>query len=107
VLELGEAEYMVRTTGYLKSIDDFNQVVIAAQRRAGAALRRRQRAPGTGDRRGVAELNGQGEVAGGIIIMRSGKNALSTINAVKAKLAEVQKACPQAWRLFRSTIVRS
>ncbi|STV71222.1 Cobalt-zinc-cadmium resistance protein CzcA, Cation efflux system protein CusA [Klebsiella michiganensis] len=42
-------------------------------------------------RRGVAELNGQGEVAGGIIIMRSGKNALSTINAVKAKLAEVQK----------------
>lgn len=108
VLELGEAEYMVRTTGYLKSIDDFNQVVIAA--RSGvpvllsdvASVRR-----GPAIRRGVAELNGQGEVAGGIIIMRSGKNALSTINAVKAKLAEVQKACPQAWRLFRSTIVRS
>lgn len=95
VLELGEAEYMVRTTGYLKSIDDFNQVVIAA--RSGvpvllsdvASVRR-----GPAIRRGVAELNGQGEVAGGIIIMRSGKNALSTINAVKAKLAEVQKSLP-------------
>ena len=95
VLELGEAEYMVRTTGYLKSIDDFNQVVIAA--RGGvpvllsdvASVRR-----GPAIRRGVAELNGEGEVAGGIIIMRSGKNALTTINAVKAKLAEVQKSLP-------------
>lgn len=95
VLELGEAEYMVRTTGYLKSIDDFNHVVIAA--RSGvpvllsdvASVRR-----GPAIRRGVAELNGQGEVAGGIIIMRSGKNALSTINAVKAKLAEVQQSLP-------------
>ncbi|MFV9274568.1 efflux RND transporter permease subunit [Klebsiella oxytoca] len=95
VLELGEAEYMVRTTGYLKSIDDFKQVVIAA--RGGvpvllsdvASVRR-----GPAIRRGVAELNGEGEVAGGIIIMRSGKNALTTINAVKAKLAEVQKSLP-------------
>ncbi|VUS28881.1 efflux RND transporter permease subunit [Klebsiella pasteurii] len=95
VLELGEAEYMVRTTGYLKSIDDFNQVVIAA--RGGvpvllsdvASVRR-----GPAIRRGVAELNGEGEVAGGIIIMRSDKNALTTINAVKAKLAEVQKSLP-------------
>lgn len=95
VLELGEAEYMVRTTGYLKSIDDFNQVVIAA--RGGvpvllsdvASVRR-----GPAIRRGVAELNGEGEVAGGIIIMRSGKNALITIDAVKAKLAEVQKSLP-------------
>lgn len=95
VLELGEAEYMVHTTGYLKSIDDFKQVVIAA--RGGvpvllsdvASVRR-----GPAIRRGVAELNGEGEVAGGIIIMRSGKNALTTINAVKAKLAEVQKSLP-------------
>lgn len=95
VLELGEAEYMVRTTGYLKSIDDFNQVVIAE--RGGvpvllsdvASVRR-----GPAIRRGVAELNGEGEVAGGIIIMRSGKNALITIDAVKAKLAEVQKSLP-------------
>ena len=95
VLELGEAEYMVRTTGYLKSIDDFNQVVIAE--RGGvpvllsdvASVRR-----GPAIRRGVAELNGEGEVAGGIIIMRSGKNALTIIDAVKAKLAEVQKSLP-------------
>lgn len=95
VLELGEAEYMVRTTGYLKSIDDFKQVVIAARDGVPlllsdvASVRR-----GPAIRRGVAELNGEGEVAGGIIIMRSGKNALTTINAVKAKLAEVQKSLP-------------
>lgn len=95
VLELGEAEYMVRTTGYLKSIDDFNQVVIASRNGVPvllsdvATVRR-----GPAIRRGVAELNGEGEVAGGIIIMRSGKNALTTINAVKAKLAEVQKSLP-------------
>lgn len=95
VLELGEAEYMVRTTGYLKSIDDFKQVVIAAHDGVPvllsdvASVRR-----GPAIRRGVAELNGEGEVAGGIIIMRSGKNALTTINAVKAKLAEVQKSLP-------------
>ena len=95
VLELGEAEYMVRTTGYLKSIDDFNQVVIASRNGVPvllsdvASVRR-----GPAIRRGVAELNGEGEVAGGIIIMRSGKNALTTINAVKAKLAEVKKSLP-------------
>ncbi|EPT7314881.1 efflux RND transporter permease subunit [Klebsiella oxytoca] len=95
VLELGEAEYMVRTTGYLKSIDDFKQVVIAARDGVPvllsdvASVRR-----GPAIRRGVAELNGEGEVAGGIIIMRSGKNALTTINAVKAKLSEVQKSLP-------------
>ncbi|MBA7933707.1 efflux RND transporter permease subunit [Klebsiella sp. RHBSTW-00215] len=95
VLELGEAEYMIRTTGYLKSIDDFNQVVIASRNGVPvllsdvASVRR-----GPAIRRGVAELNGEGEVAGGIIIMRSGKNALTTINAVKAKLAEVKKSLP-------------
>ncbi|MEN0617102.1 efflux RND transporter permease subunit [Klebsiella indica] len=95
VLEMGEAEYMVRTTGYLKSIDDFNQVVIASRNGVPvllsdvASVRR-----GPAIRRGVAELNGEGEVAGGIIIMRSGKNALTTINAVKAKLAEVKKSLP-------------
>lgn len=95
VLELGEAEYMVRTTGYLKSSDDFNQVVIASRNGVPvllsdvASVRR-----GPAIRRGVAELNGEGEVAGGIIIMRSGKNALTTINAVKAKLAEVKKSLP-------------
>ncbi|MEM0650411.1 efflux RND transporter permease subunit [Klebsiella huaxiensis] len=95
VLELGEAEYMVRTTGYLKSIDDFNQVVIASRNGVPVLLSDVASARrGPAIRRGVAELNGEGEVAGGIIIMRSGKNALTTINAVKAKLAEVKKSLP-------------
>lgn len=96
VLEMGEAEYMVRTSGYLQSLEAFRNVVIA--NRGGvpvllgdiATVRR-----GPEIRRGVAELNGEGEVAGGIIIMRSGKNAMTTINAVKARLAEVKKSLPQ------------
>ena len=95
VVEMGEAEYMVRTSGYLKSLADFDNIVIAS--RGGipvmlsdiATVRR-----GPEIRRGIAELNGEGEVAGGVIIMRSGKNALTTINAVKARLAEIKKSLP-------------
>lgn len=96
VLEMGEAEYMVRTSGYLQNLAAFRNVVIA--NRGGvpvllgdiATLRR-----GPEIRRGVAELNGEGEVAGGITIMRSGKNAMTTINAVKARLEEVKKSLPR------------
>lgn len=94
VLELGEAEYMVRTSGYLQSLDDFRNVVIA--NRNGVPVMLSDVATlrlGPEMRRGVAELNGEGEVAGGIIVMRSGKNALETINAVKDKLQELQKVC--------------
>ena len=92
VLELAEAEYMVRASGYLKSLDDFRNIPLATTD-AGVAVRlgdvaRVQVGPEL--RRGVAELNGQGEVAGGVIIMRWGKNALETIKAVKAKLAELK-----------------
>ena len=96
VIELGEAEYMVRATGYLKTIDDFRAVPLKV---AGAGV------PVTlGDvasvqigpemRRGVAELNGDGEVAGGVVILRSGKNARDAIVSVKAKLAELKKSLP-------------
>jgi Cu(I)/Ag(I) efflux system membrane protein CusA/SilA len=96
VLELGEAEYMVRASGYLKTIDDFRAVPLKV---AGAGV------PVTlGDvatvqigpemRRGVAELNGDGEVAGGVVILRSGKNARDAIVAVKAKLAELKISLP-------------
>ncbi len=96
VLELGEAEYMVRASGYLKTIDDFRAVPLKV---AGAGV------PVTlGDvatvqigpemRRGVAELNGDGEVAGGVVILRSGKNARDAIVAVKAKLAELKRSLP-------------
>ncbi|NIG74623.1 efflux RND transporter permease subunit [Klebsiella sp. Ap-873] len=95
VLEMGEAEYMVRTSGYLKNLDDFKQVVITS--RDGVPVLLSDVASvrlGPEIRRGVAEFNGEGEVAGGIIVMRYGKNALETINAVKAKLAQLQKSLP-------------
>lgn len=96
VIEMGEAEYMVRTTGYLKGLDDFRQVVIASREGVPVLLSDVATVQiGPEIRRGVAELNGEGEVAGGIIVMRYGKNALDTLHAVKAKLAEVQKTLPK------------
>lgn len=95
VIEMGEAEYMVRTAGYLKNLDDFKQVVITS--REGVPVLLSDVASvrlGPEIRRGVAEFNGEGEVAGGIIVMRYGKNALETINAVKQKLAQLQKSLP-------------
>lgn len=95
VLEMGEAEYMVRTSGYLKSLDDFKQVVIVS--RDGVPVLLSDVASvrlGPEIRRGVAEFNGEGEVAGGIIVMRYGKNALETINAIKDKLTQLQKSLP-------------
>ncbi|MFV8951927.1 efflux RND transporter permease subunit [Serratia fonticola] len=95
LLEMGEAEYMVRTSGYLKKLADFNNVVITA--RDGVPILLSQVAElreGPEIRRGVAELNGEGEVAGGIVVMRYGKNALETINALKAKLQQLQHTLP-------------
>jgi Cu(I)/Ag(I) efflux system membrane protein CusA/SilA len=96
VLEIAEAEYMVRASGYLKTLDDFRNIPLATND-AGVAVRLGDVAQvqiGPELRRGVAELNGEGEVAGGVIIMRSGKNALGTIKAVKAKLAELKTSLP-------------
>ena len=96
VLELGEAEYMVRASGYLKTLDDFRAIPLMTNE-AGIAVRlgdvaRMQIGPEM--RRGITELNGEGEVAGGVIIMRSGKNALATINAVKAKIETLKSGLP-------------
>ncbi|NNM70075.1 MAG: efflux RND transporter permease subunit [Gallionella sp.] len=96
VLELGEAEYMVRASGYLKSLDDFRKIPLTTTA-AGVSVRLGDVARiqiGPEMRRGVAELNGEGEVAGGVIVMRSGKNALETIEAVKAKLAALKASLP-------------
>lgn len=96
VLELGEAEYMVRASGYLKTLDDFRQIPLNVSS-AGIPVRLGDVATiqlGPEMRRGIAELNGQGEVAGGVIVMRSGKNALETIDAVKAKLAALKPSLP-------------
>jgi Cu(I)/Ag(I) efflux system membrane protein CusA/SilA len=96
VLELGEAEYMVRASGYLQSLEDFRKIPLTTTD-AGVSVRlgdvaRVQLGPEM--RRGIADLNGEGEVAGGVIVMRSGKNALETIDAVKAKLAKLKASLP-------------
>ncbi|MDQ2942864.1 MAG: CusA/CzcA family heavy metal efflux RND transporter, partial [Candidatus Dormibacteraeota bacterium] len=96
VLELGEAEYMVRASGYLQSLDDFRKIPLSTTD-AGISVRLGDVARiqvGPEMRRGIAELNGEGEVAGGIIVMRSGKNALETIDAVKAKLEKLKVSLP-------------
>ncbi|QUD90995.1 efflux RND transporter permease subunit [Phenylobacterium montanum] len=96
VLELAEAEYMVRASGYLKTLDDFRAIPLKTAA-GGVPVRLGDVATiqiGPEMRRGVAELNGQGEVAGGVVILRSGKNARETIAAVKVKLAELKKSLP-------------
>lgn len=96
VLELGEAEYMVRASGYLQSLDDFRKIPLMTTD-TGVSVRLGDVARvqvGPEMRRGIAELNGEGEVAGGVIIMRSGKNALETIDAVKLKLEKLKLGLP-------------
>ncbi len=96
VLELAEAEYMVRASGYLKSLEDFRSIPLATTD-AGVPVRLGDVAHvqvGPEMRRGITDLNGEGEVAGGVIIMRSGKNALETINAVKTRLAQLKASLP-------------
>ena len=112
VLELSEAEYMVRASGYLKTLDDFRKIPVFTSE-AGVPVRlsdvaRVQVGPET--RRGIAELDGEGETVGGIIVMRSGKNALETIDAVKAKLASLAAGLPEGVAIVpaydRSTLIR-
>ena len=96
VLELAEAEYMVRASGYLKTLDDFRRIPLATTV-TGVPVRVGDVATvqiGPEMRRGITDLDGEGEVAGGVIIMRSGKNALETINAVKAKLTQLKASLP-------------
>lgn len=96
VIEQGEAELMVRSEGYLRSRADFESVPITTNA-AGVPVLLREVATvrrGPSFRRGIAELDGQGEVAGGIVVLRSGKNAKAAIVAVKAKLAELRRSLP-------------
>jgi Cu(I)/Ag(I) efflux system membrane protein CusA/SilA len=97
VLELGEAEYAVRATGYLKNLDDFRNVPVGLGPGGTPILlgdvARIQIGPEI--RRGISELDGKGEVVGGVIVMRAGKNALETIDGVKAKIASLQQGLPK------------
>ena len=96
VLELAEREYMIRGLGYLQTLEDIESVVVSATdhgtpvRVADVATVRL--APNV--RRGVADLDGRGDVVGGIVVMRFGENALATIDRVKAKLASIESSLP-------------
>jgi copper/silver efflux system protein len=97
MMELAEREFMIRGLGYLTSIEDIENVVVGATA-GGTPIRvadvaRVEMAPDV--RRGVAELDGRGEVVGGIVVMRYGENAMATIDRVKAKLAEIQPGLPE------------
>jgi len=94
-VELSEFEFMVRGRGYLKSIADIENIVLKSER--GAPLRLADVARvelGPDERRGITELNGEGEVASGIILQRFGANALSVIDRAKARLAEIAGSLP-------------
>ncbi|MEZ5292044.1 MAG: CusA/CzcA family heavy metal efflux RND transporter [Vicinamibacterales bacterium] len=101
LLELAGREYMVRGRGYLSSLDDIAAVSLGATPR-GTPVRVGDVADvqlGPDLRRGVAELDGKGEVVGGIVVMRFGENALRVIDRVKARLAEIAPALPAGVRL--------
>ncbi len=97
VVEMAEAEYVVRATGYLKTLDDFRAVPVRSAA-GGIAVTVGDVATvqiGPDMRRGIAELNGEGEVAGGVIVMRQGKNAREVIEGVRAKIAELKQGLPK------------
>jgi Cu(I)/Ag(I) efflux system membrane protein CusA/SilA len=97
LFEMGETEYMVRGLGYIKSIDDIKTIPVGVDAN-GTPIRLQDVAHiqiGPELRRGVTELNGEGEVAGGVVIMRFGENALATIKDVRDKLTELKKGLPE------------
>jgi len=97
VIEMSEAEYMVRATGYVDSLDDLNNIPLGVNDQGTPILLKdiAQIRLGPQMRRGVAELDGEGEVVGGVIVMRFGENALKTINGVKKKLAQLSRSLPE------------
>jgi Cu(I)/Ag(I) efflux system membrane protein CusA/SilA len=101
MLEFGGTEYMIRGRGYASSIDDFGDIVVATPQ-AGIPIRIKdigQVAIGPDLRRGVADLDGSGEVVSGIVVMRSGENALEVTERVKAKLNEIEPGLPPGMKV--------
>ena len=97
VIETGDAEYMVRSNGFVRNINDIQNIPVGIGSNGVAILikdvARVQLGPQT--RRGIAELNGQGEVVGGVVVMRSGQNAMQTIENVKTKLQQIKAGLPR------------
>jgi len=104
VLELAEAEYMVRARGYLKSLDDFRRIPVGLGEGGTPILLQDVAFVQIGPeiRRGITELDGEGEVVGGIIVLRYGENALETIEAVKAKLQKLKSGLPEGVELVET-----
>ena len=101
VIEMGGREYMIRGLGYLRTVQEIGEVAVGATM-DGTPIRVADVATvqvGPAPRRGTADLNGQGEVVAGIVIMRFGSDALKTIEAVKARIAEIQRSLPRGVRL--------
>ena len=97
VVEMAEAEYMVRASGYIKNESDLGNIPLGVNQNGTPLLLKDIAEIGIGPqmRRGIAELNGEGETVGGIIVMRFGENAQQTINAVKEKLTALEKSLPE------------
>jgi Cu(I)/Ag(I) efflux system membrane protein CusA/SilA len=98
VMELGEAEYMISSKGYLKNISDIETIPISLNKATGTPILLRDIAKvriGPQMRRGIAELDGEGEVVGGIVVMRYGENALQVIKDTKAKIEQLRAGLPE------------
>lgn len=97
LIEMAETEFMVRGLGYIQSVDDIENVVIGTDRQGTPILVKDLAKVSVGPelRRGAAELDGQGEAVGGIVVMRYGENALKTIENVKQKLEELKPGLPE------------
>jgi Cu(I)/Ag(I) efflux system membrane protein CusA/SilA len=111
-IELGEAEYMITAKGYLSSIEDIETIPITLNKKTGAPLLLRDLASvslGPQMRRGIAELDGDGEVVGGIVIMRYGENALEVIRKIKQRIKELKPGLPEGVEIIttydRSTLI--
>jgi Cu(I)/Ag(I) efflux system membrane protein CusA/SilA len=101
LVEMGETEFMVRGLGYIKSIDDLYSVPLKVDDRGVPILLRNVATVRIGPelRRGIADYNGEGEVVGGIIVMRYGENALQVIDNVKRRLEELKSGLPEGVRI--------
>jgi len=111
-IEMGEAEYMVRAKGYMKSIQDIESVPVGLGKNGIPILLKDVANVQLGPqiRRGIAELNGEGEVVGGIVVMRYGQNALETIANIKEKLSQLKSSLPKGVEIIttydRSSLIK-
>ncbi len=105
VMELGEAEYMITVKGYLSGVEDIETIPIALDKKTGAPILLRDLAQvriGPQMRRGIAELDGEGEVVGGIVVMRYGENALEVIEKTKQKLEQLKAGLPKVVEILNT-----